>query len=300
MRSSTALLALILTSVLLGACRTSLAPASDGAIVGPSATPSPPTSLLGSPSLSGTPAPTSGPTRSNAADGKSTNSFVASVVTTLADDGLRVRSKPRISDDSSRLEPLLPLGSQLYVLGGPVSASGYVWYEVVPLTSRNLPSGWVASADRDGQPWIAAGDFNCPPVPTDFRSLARLPRGVGLLCFPRVPISVMARLISCNCDMDGSWYTPSWFWLGSGSPNLLVEPDVVTVPSDVGDWFLLNLDPMAEHPQVLPVGQIVEVTGIFDHPAASSCTRTEMDGEPVSSQGCRLEFAVTRLVLHGP
>lgn len=38
------------------------------------------------------------------------------------------------------------------------------------------------------------------------------------------------------------------------------------------------------------------VTGIFDHPAASSCTRTEMDGAPVSSQGCRLNFAITRLV----
>lgn len=284
MRTSTALLALIGASVLLGACRSSVAPASDGAIAGPS----------------GTPSPTSEPTRSNAAEPKSTNSFVASVVTTLANDGLRVRSEPRISDDSRRLEPLLPLGSQLYVLGGPVSASGYVWYEVVPLTSRNLPSGWVASADRAGEPWIAADDFHCPPVPTDVRSLAGLPPAVGLVCFPRVPITVAARLISCNCDMDGSWYTPSWFFLGSGGPNLLVEPDVTTVPSDVADWFVLNLDPRAEQPEVLPVRQIVEVTGIFDHPAASSCTRTEMDGEPVSSQGCRLEFAVTRLVVSSP
>ena len=181
-----------------------------------------------------------------------------------------------------------------------MSASGYAWYEVVPLTSRKLPSGWVASADRDGEPWIAAGDFDCPPVPTDFRSLAALPPGVGLACFPRVPITVEARLISCNCDIDGSWYTPSWFFLGSGSPDLLVEPDVTTVPSDFDDWFVLNLDPSGEHPDVLPIGQIVEVTGIFDHPAASSCTRTEMDGEPVSSQGCRLEFAVTRLLVSGP
>jgi hypothetical protein len=61
------------------------------------------------------------------------------------------------------------------------------------------------------------------------------------------------------------------------------------------DWFVLNLDPSGAHPEALPIGQIVEVTGIFDHPAASHCTLTEMDGEPVPSRGCRLEFAVTRL-----
>jgi hypothetical protein len=197
------------------------------------------------------------------------------------------------------LEPLLPIGSQLYVLQGPVSASGYAWYEVVPLTLKKLPSGWVASADRNGEPWIAARDFDCPPLPTDIGSLAALPPGVGLACFPRVPITVEARLISCNCDVDGSWYTPNWFYLGSGSPDLLVAPDTTAVPSDFADWFVLNLDPSGEHPDVLPIGQIVEVTGIFDHPAASSCTRTEMDGEPVSSQGCRLEFAVTRLLVLG-
>jgi hypothetical protein len=226
--------------------------------------------------------------------------LVGSAITTLASDGLRVRSEPRVSDDSHKLEPLLPVGSQLYVLEGPVSASGYAWYEVIPLSSRQLPSGWVASADRDGEPWIAPRAFDCPPVPTDFRSLAALPRGVGLACFPRVPITVEARLISCNCDVDGSWYTPDWFYLGSGGPDLLVEPNVRKVPPNVADWFALNLDPTGEHPDVLPIGQIVEVTGIFDHPAASSCTRTEMDGEPASSQGCRLEFAVTRLLVSGP
>jgi hypothetical protein len=228
------------------------------------------------------------------------DSLVGSVVTTLADDGLRVRSAPRVSDDSLKFEPLLPLGSPLYVLEGPVSASGYAWYNVVPLTSGELPSGWVASADRDGQPWIEAGEFDCPPVPTDFRSLASLPPGVGLACFPRLPITVEARVIPCNCDIDGPWYTPSWFFLGSGSPDLLVAPDVTTVPSDPGDWFVLNLDPTGEHPDVLPAGQVVEVTGIFDHPAASSCTRTEMDGQPAPSQRCRLAFAVTRLLLFGP
>ena len=301
MRSSSRILALIVASVLGGGCGSSLAPASDGSTADASPTPSSPASSLGSPSSSPTPSLTLSPTVSAAA--VPTASLVGSVVTTLADDGLRVRSEPRVSVDSLKLEPLLPLGSRLYVLDGPVSASGYPWYEVVPLTSPDLPSGWVASADRDGEPWIAADDFDCPPLPTDFRSLAALPAGVGLACFARVPITVQARLLWCNCNIDGSWYTPHWFFLASGSPNLLVEPGVTGVPSapsDFADWFVLNLDPTGEQPNVLPIGQVVEATGIFDHPAASSCTRTDMDGDPASSPGCRLEFAVTRLLVAGP
>jgi hypothetical protein len=300
MRSSSMLLALLVGSVLVGACGPSLAPASDGSIAPPSGTPSPSTSPLHSPSSSPKPSNTPAPTGASAVVPTPSDSLIGTVVTTLADDGLRVRSQPRVSDDSLMLEPLLPLGSQLFVLRGPVPASGYDWYEVVPLASRDLPSGWVARAARDGEPWIAVDAFDCPAVPTNFRSLAALPPGVGLACFPRVPITVEARLIWCNCNIDGSWYTPHWFFLGSGSPNLLVEPDQTDVPSDSAGWFALNLDPTGEHPDVLPVGQVVEVTGIFDHPAASSCTRTEMDGEPVSSPGCRLEFAVTQLLLFGP
>jgi hypothetical protein len=224
---------------------------------------------------------------------------VGRVVTTLADDGLRVRSQPRTSKDSNKLEPLLPLGTQLYVLKGPVLASGYAWYEVTPLASRTQPTGWVASAGVDGKPWIAAHAFDCPPAPTDFRSLAAMPPAVRLLCFPRVPIKVQARLISCNCEIDGDWYTPFWFHLND-NPTLLVEPGVTRVPPDMADWFGLNLDPSGEHPDALPVGQVVEVIGIFDHPAAANCTRTEMDGQPIASQGCRLEFAVTRLLVSGP
>ena len=286
MHSSTRLLALIVASILIAACSSALGPGSSDSPATPSAVPSP------SPSVAPpSPAPTLTP--SDAPES------IVDVVTTIADDGLRVRSQPGVGDDSQMLEPLLPIGTALLVLQGPVSASGYEWFEVVPLTSRDLPSGWIASASRDGEPWVEAGAFECPAVPTDMASLAALPRGVGLACFSAEPITVEARLIACNCDVDGSWYMPDWFYLGSGSPDLLVAPDVTTVPSDFDDWFALNLDPAGEHPASLPIGEVVEVTGIFDHPAASTCTRTEMDGDPVPSQGCRLEFAVTRLVASG-
>jgi len=223
-------------------------------------------------------------------------------VKSLADKGLRVRSAPGNGADSQALKPLLPLGTQMYVLDGPVMASNHPWYEIVPLTpGGDLPSGWVAGAEEDGEPWVAADDFKCPPMPTDLPSLAALPPGAGLVCFPRVPITVQARLIKGPGDFDGPGYDPWWFFLGSGSPDLLVEPGATSVPEDFGDWFFLNLDPAGEHPDVLPIGEVVEVTGMFDHPAAASCTRTDPpDAKTVPSQGCRLEFAVTRLLVPEP
>lgn len=270
--------------------------AAPSAPAGLSASPPPPPSASPSPS----PSPQSTSKSTDSPSPKPTASLVGTVVKTLADDGLRVRSKPRIGDDSYKAEPLLPLGTQLYVLDGPVSASGYDWYEVYPLASRSLPSGWIASASRDGEPWVEPGEFDCPAVPTNFRSLAELPLIAGFACFPRVPITVVARLVSCNCDMDGGWSTPSWFGIGGGSPDLLVQRSLTAAPDHTTDWFILHLDPDGEHPDELPVGQVVEVTGMFDHPAAANCTQTEMDGEPLPSQSCRLEFAVTSLLVKGP
>lgn len=78
------------------------------------------------------------------------------VVVTVA-DRLRVRSQPRVSDDSVMYEPVLPLDTALFVLDGPVSASGYTWYKVAPVSFAGLAGpgyGWVASADKGGHPWI--------------------------------------------------------------------------------------------------------------------------------------------------
>jgi serpin B len=55
-------------------------------------------------------------------------------------------------------EPVLPLGTELTVLEGPVSASGYAWYKVAPVSFVGLDGpgyGWVAAAGTDGEPWIA-------------------------------------------------------------------------------------------------------------------------------------------------
>ena len=223
----------------------------------------------------------------------------ADTVATTVVDGLRVRSKPRVADDSIKHEPLLPGGTTLYVLDGPVQASGYTWYEVAPLDSRTLPGGWVAAGSRTGETWLVPGGFDCPGVPTDFPSLAAMPPAVGLACFARTPITITARLIECECDADGGWLTPGWFSSGLGRGEMLVEPGMTRPPADAGNWFWLNLDPAGQHPDEPPLGEVVEVSGVFDHPDASGCTFTEMDGEPVPSHSCRLAFAVTRLVTVG-
>jgi serpin B len=83
--------------------------------------------------------------------------LLGALVVTVS-DRLRVRSEPRVSDDSIKYEPLLPLGTELRVVGGPVSDSGYVWYQIEPVSfslSHGVVRGWVAMGDHDGEPWIA-------------------------------------------------------------------------------------------------------------------------------------------------
>jgi hypothetical protein len=78
---------------------------------------------------------------------------------TVVTNNLRVRSEPYVGPGSQLLTPLLDEGTPLTVIGGPVLASGYTWYEVVvpskATADGGLLTGWVAAA-KDGQPWIAA------------------------------------------------------------------------------------------------------------------------------------------------
>ena len=72
-------------------------------------------------------------------------------------DNVRVRSEPRISDDSTKYEPLLPKGTTFEIVRGPVEASGYSWYlaKLAPGVLRDgITQGWLAEGDRDGTLWI--------------------------------------------------------------------------------------------------------------------------------------------------
>lgn len=220
----------------------------------------------------------------------------ASIATTVVDE-LRVRSAPSVDDAASKkYSPLLPLGTDLLVIDGPRTASGYDWWQVVPMAVEGLSGpgfGWVAAASRDGEPWLEPGTFECPRRPEDLTALAALSDDVALACFPRDPITVRARLVSCNCDVDGPPMDPGWLGFGA-EPILLVDPSDTRPPGQPENWFPLHLDPDAGVDPV-PIDAIVDVTGIFDHPAAESCTVAEMDEPPAPSIACRFAFAVTDL-----
>jgi serpin B len=105
---------------------------------------------------------------------------IGSAVVTVS-DSLRVRSAPGVSDDSIKYEPLLPVGTELLVVGGPVEASGYVWWQVEPLSLalQDADVGWVAMADHDGEPWIALAGDGTPSLGMAVSDVARRPVGKG-------------------------------------------------------------------------------------------------------------------------
>ena len=153
----------IVMGLLVAACASPAIPAPSSTPL-PSISP-PPTASPTAPAA--TPAPSAGPS----------NPFLHQVVVTVS-DRLRVRSEPRVSDDSIMYEPVLPLGTELTVIGGPVSASGYTWYKVAPVAfalDNGVTEGWVAMAGKDGEPWIALADSPIAGIELARANVARGP-----------------------------------------------------------------------------------------------------------------------------
>lgn len=103
--------------------------------------------------------------------------LVGTVVVTVSDD-LVVRSEPWVGDDSVIYKPWLPTGTELKVLDGPVSGSGFTWYEVEPVSFTGLDGpghGWVAMAGKDGEPWIALAEPEIAGIELAKADVARAP-----------------------------------------------------------------------------------------------------------------------------
>ena len=172
--------ALLLSLVLVGACGTDVAPSpgvttsgSPGATVAaPSEAPADTTST---PSV-----PTGAPPSAPPADG--TGLLPGTLAVTVTTD-LRVRSEPRVADDSVRYVPTLPEGTELVVIAGPVNASGYSWLNVAPIgvalrggSGRDtvaVDQGWVAIADHDGTPWVGLAKDPTPGYELAAATVAR-------------------------------------------------------------------------------------------------------------------------------
>jgi serpin B len=144
-------IALLLTVVLVAGCGSS----------GPPPSPASSTAPLPAPvSSTGVPGSTASPALQPTPTSRPADPFLGQVAVTVS-DGLRVRSEPRVAEDSIKYKPLLPLGTELRILDGPVKGSGYTWYKVEPVSFTGLEGpgqGWVAMAGKDGEPWIALAD----------------------------------------------------------------------------------------------------------------------------------------------
>lgn len=274
------------------------------AACGGTVTPSPsasPTSTA-TPPPSSTPSPSVTPSVSPEADDAIPIGALGRVVTS----DLRVRSKPEVSDASALLTPLLDNGRQVYVVAGPVAASGYDWYQVQPINaageSEELPFGWVAAADKDGTPWLVADAPACEPAPTTAAAFATIRPIIGLACYGSEELTFPARLIQpeATCGVDIGWtIDPDWLAGTCPQPKYLlaqVENDEFLDVAFDPDLDTAGLEPGVETAD----WQDVVVTGHFDHHAAESCKGVS-NGEPVPLDPaeivmrCRATFAITEV-----
>jgi hypothetical protein len=279
-----------------------------------STTPAPIDSPLPSPSPEPSPSESAAPTQP-AVDSVPVPADTYAIVTAT---DLRVRSKPGVSDDSKKLEPLLQPGHIVLVLDGPVQASGYDWYLVQPIPSDMDPPrylfGWIAAAGEYGEPWIGPASMDCPPLPETVEDVGKItneaPAYFQITCFGAKEISFRARfgVVEGECENPGerSWgIDPTWLQPCTGNMFTLAPID----PSDSSAWFRPRWSPdvdtsLADDPMIPPdEWPIVEVTGMFDHPAAQTCRNQPAYDNPSQPEpdpahtvlACRMEFVVTSL-----
>jgi hypothetical protein len=229
----------------------------------------------------------------------------SNVAAVTVSDRLRVRSLPAISDASIRYEPLVRLGSRLWVLDGPTLANGYAWYQVVvPIpgsdgTVARWLSGWVAAAGLDGERWIENAAIECPSAsdPLHLTDLARVrqrPVDDGpLACYGSAEIQIdgLARL---HCE-DAPAGDPATAWLSDGAGRWLEIVDgkrrlQARVDPDGFDGVACDE----------PLSRRFRVTGHFNDPAATDCPATGL-GVPgtdarVAIYRCRTYFVATNAV----
>jgi hypothetical protein len=213
-----------------------------------------------------------------------------------------------VKADSEKYKPMLPKGTDLYILAGPRHGSDLHWYQVSPIgTSEPERWGWVAAASREGEAWLAPGKATCPPKPSDVRSVASIDYGTAVACFGGERITFDARVLPWDGSIDpGENTRPAMFQYRyahegnaagfGGGPLLLTPKGTAPGAGSPLDDLLLRVAARAPGSDPLPIGDDVVVTGMFDHPAAAGCRADEdYDGEREASPMCRGLFLVTAM-----
>ena len=220
---------------------------------------------------------------------------------------LRIRSEPRVADDSIKYEPLLGVGVRLFVLDGPVVANEYEWYQITAWhpqdPSASWPVGWVSRGDHDGTPWIRPITDACPTGEVTAAVVAGMPAPERVACFGnetlrfRAFISGPGQVTACVADpgcVDGpTWLAGHAGWFAAADASL-------DTPSTGGPP--IAIDPAgAVAERSVPTGTMAEVVGAFGHPLARDCRVRgpgTADGRMTDAAArlhCRARFVVTAI-----
>jgi hypothetical protein len=220
---------------------------------------------------------------------------------------LRIRSEPRVADDSIKYEPLLPVGAHLMILEGPVVANDYDWYQVAAWDPADpevaYPAGWVSRGDHDGTPWIAAKDDVCPRDTITMADVAGLAPAERVACYGNRELRLRAYVggspepYECTADPGCAVDGPRW----------LTELGGWTAEFDAGTKDAPTGPPLAVDPSgsvadsAIPGGAMIQVIGSFDHPAAEQChALAGAASGPTTDRAarlqCRARFALKEMI----
>lgn len=268
-----------------------------GCATAPSATSRPETA---SPARSPSPAPTSAT--------PNTPVIPTDAYARIDASGVPIGEVPGAPPNRTMSEGPLPIGLLVYVVEGPVNVDGVDWYLVATTYTPNqdqfYPSGWVPEVGEEGEPALRPEIVDCPPLPADLDAMIALqkpvPTYLEVACFGGEKIRFEARIGQIESECWEPWgVEPEWFDCEVPAAYFF-SPD----PDDplVYPAFAPGVDTsVIPHPDALGPLPIVEVRGLFDHPAAQECrNRLNYDDGPepipaLTILGCRRQFVVTAM-----
>jgi hypothetical protein len=231
------------------------------------------------------------------------------VAVTLQGDNLRVRNAPGVGDASKRLKPVLPAGTRMLIVDGPVQADGYDWYEVQTDAELIDLFGWVA-AGKDGAAWIAPAAPRCGDIGP--ATIARLSRVDFLACYGRTEVKVRARAEGL---WDATTHAGDCGWVRTtgtcrmDNPWLLLPAAHVTLIDSAGEEHDITVAMPPELSTALAKvarQSTLLLTIAMDDPEAGACHVEDAasgkalipDDEAVTA--CRLQFVVQEVAFRDP
>lgn len=257
---------------------------------GAESTPSPrPTA---SPVASASPRPSARPSASPGATplgGAGVNLSVDGLAEILVDD-LTLRVEP--GTGSIRLGQL-PGGATAFVVAGPITEDGFVWYQLAavdpfgagcgsPQPAESLVCrdwfGWVAAGGQDGEDWLAPLEPACPASGNPAAMMALEPLE-GLVCFGS---NSMTLRVYASANPRGGGCTLAYAiapaWLGSCAGVSLEEAETlypggdaltVYIAPNLGSCDVLGSGPTC--PLAALHGRWIRITVHYDDPQAQTC-----------------------------